>query len=762
MNHGIYNILYAPFRIFLSAGLLFSVTLSFSGVSRAADWNINCGDNAALINAIAQSNQTLQNDVISVRYGRPDCNFTFTSANNLTDGPNALPSILSTAQAGSLTILAPMTRFSASTRTIPLRFFHVAVGGDLMLAGLWLAEAGNVNGASVRIDGGAIYNRGRVTINYAFFTRNSGERGGILYNAVGANALLQQVDTISWGPFLQPLNSPPAIFGGALFNSGTLTVRNSWIRENVAVNEGAGIYNDVGGVVEVSQSSLASNRVAGAGSGGGFSNRGTATLTNVSLGNNEAMGGAGMANYGTATLSHVTIAGNSLSASAFLNRGTARVKNSILFGRTGVSCDGVITTRGRNIASDSSCGTAVRNVGYVHIGEMERNPQLTPGHPAVDVTTDCSTYAGQRLLWDQLYSPRQLGKACDLGSTEWVPPVTVQMRTFTAATPDFGLISGGQATGLVMPTLNATTDLPLLNLTSPYVGTNAGGSPLIQSSVSFGQWFTAARTLMTLPTKRWGDWYGMPGYISAMDSILPISIRPQYYSLQMSAYFDIPIEWYSFGQRPRGSPRLSLSAPDDTWVYIDGQLVIDRGGLHTPSADFFDRYLIPGRHRLDVFNARRAAAYYGGLSPSLELSSSVPLVSVPTTPRISHHVALSTVSGSPLFTPNTTGCAWGSGSGYVGKMLFKTEVKNISNTGGAVGMTLSNLQLEIRTLGAGNLVVHPRNLAMSVGGRLDAQRILSYSDGLLAPGETTQVPVAMCVTSSRLYSVVFDAFGTAL
>jgi hypothetical protein len=68
--------------------------------------------------------------------------------------------------------------------------------------------------------------------------------------------------------------------------------------------------------------------------------------------------------------------------------------------------------------------------------------------------------------------------------------------------------------------------------------------------------------------------------------------------------------------------------------------------------------------------------------------------------------------------------------------------------------------LEIRTLGTGNLVVHPRNLAMSIGGRLDAQRTQGYSDGLLALGETTQVPVAMCVTSSKLYSVVFDAFGT--
>jgi hypothetical protein len=223
MNHGICNILYAHIinrvvRIFLSAGLLLSATLIFSGASRAADWNINCGDNAALINAIAQSNQTLQNDVISILVSGANCSFTFSSANNLTDGPNALPSILSTAQAGSLTIIAQqMTRFSADTRTIPLRFFHVAVGGNLTLVGLWLTDAGNVNGSSVRINGGAIYNRGRLAIYQSFFTRNSGERGGILYNAVGSYALLQYVYTtspISYYP-LPPLDSPPTILGGA-------------------------------------------------------------------------------------------------------------------------------------------------------------------------------------------------------------------------------------------------------------------------------------------------------------------------------------------------------------------------------------------------------------------------------------------------------------------------------------------------------------------------------------------------------------------
>lgn len=772
--------------------LLLATLLCCGGISHAAQWYVGCGDNAGLINAMAQSNQTIEDDRIDFRYSiaQPGyCDFNFSSANNLTDGPNALPSIASRTQAGKLTIGGfsnTVTRFMANTRTSPLRLFHIAPGGDLTLTLVWLTQAGDVNGVLPRIDGGAIYNRGRLAMYQSFFAQTSGERGGGLYNASNASALLYYSATAE-PPGQSPIFNPPVpaplpLFGGGIFNAGILTIRNSWIQGNMALTEGAGIYNDVGGVLDISQSSLATNKMAGttgALPGGGLANHGTATLTNASIGDNEAGTGAGLANYGDITLSHVTIAENAKSgngASAFFNRGVAKTKNSLFFARgISVACDGGATTRGKNLASDGSCGAAFTNVGNVYIDEMWRNPRLAPNNPAIDATTDCSNYTGQRLIWDQLYAPRLLGKSCDLGSIEYVPPVKVQLRTFTSSTPDFGLISGAPASGLVLPTLDATTDLPILNLSSPYVGTNASGSPLIQSATSFGKWFAVPRTLSTTPLNRMGDWYGLPVYWNQMGAVFPTTTIPQYYSLQLSAYVDIPMEWYVFPQFPLGGgAHLSLYAPDDTWVFVDGNRVIDAGGLHAEQAMGFNLMTLgPGRHRLDMFNARRAAASYANpysYEPSLQLyEQAIPLVSLPTTPRISNLVTLTTVPGSVTYTNDTTGCKWGTnfgfsgggGSNYIGKALFATEVKNIGNTRGAIGKTLSNLQLEIRTLSTDNLVVHQTNLPMRVGGRLDALRTLGYNDGKLAPGEMTQVPVAVCVTSNKQFNITFDAFGTA-
>lgn len=777
---------------------LFACAVCFAEAGHAASWNISCGDNAALINAIAQSNQTLENDFILIQGNFADCRFSFSSADNFTDGPNALPSIAGTSQAGTLTISTQsgLPFFTADLRTIPLRFFHVAAGGDLTLSNVWLTDAGDVNGAPLRINGGAIYNRGRVAVYHSFIARSSGERGGVLYNAAGASALFQYVYTtpLSMAGPPQPITAPPPSLGGGVFNAGTLTVRNSWIRENVATNEGAGIYNDVGGTVEILQSSLASNKVIGASGvrpGGGLANHGTATLTNVSIGDNDAAVGAAAANYGAMTLSHVTIAENSTSgngASAFYNRGIAKTKNSVFLARgASVACDGGVTTRGKNLASDASCGAAFTNVGYFFIDEMWRNPRPKPftpplKNPIIDATTDCSTYTGQRLNWDQLYSPRPLGKSCDVGATEYVPPATAQLRTFSAATPDFGLLGGGPASGLVLPMLDPVNDLPVLNLASPYVGANAGGSPLIQSAASFNKWFTAARTSVMTPQNMQGDWYGLPQFWNQPNSLFPTTTIPPYYSLQLSAYVDIPLEWYDFPLRfPIGGARLSLAAPDDVWVFLDGKLFGDAGGLHNPQPVMFDEGLYatspagslmlngPGRHRLDIFNARRSVTQYYPDSALQFFVFNVPLINVPTTSRISNFVAVSTVPGSATFSNDTIGCRWGpvwgfsggGGSNYVGKALYTTEIKNISSTGGAAGKTLSNLQLEIRTLGTGNLVVHPKNLPMRVGGRLDALRTQGYVDGKLAPGETTQIPVAVCVSASRQHNAVFDAFGAA-
>ena len=103
--------------------------------------------------------------------------------------------------------------------------------------------------------------------------------------------------------------------GGAIYNSGVLTLTNSSVVSSQAVGNagGGGIFNDHGSVALVS-STLASNvggSSTGSGIGGGalYNNGGSATLTNATLmSNTSSYDGGGVLNRGGA----LTITGSSL------------------------------------------------------------------------------------------------------------------------------------------------------------------------------------------------------------------------------------------------------------------------------------------------------------------------------------------------------------------------------------------------------------------------------------------------------------------
>ena len=94
--------------------------------------------------------------------------------------------------------------------------------------------------------------------------------------------------------------------GGAFNNSGTLTVSNSTLNNNITTTNGGGIFNSGIGTLTVSNSTLSSNS---ANHGAGIYNLGTATVTNSTLNNNTATndGGGINSNSGTLTLTNSTL-----------------------------------------------------------------------------------------------------------------------------------------------------------------------------------------------------------------------------------------------------------------------------------------------------------------------------------------------------------------------------------------------------------------------------------------------------------------------
>ncbi|MBR8838134.1 MAG: hypothetical protein DSM106950_30070 [Stigonema ocellatum SAG 48.90 = DSM 106950] len=121
--------------------------------------------------------------------------------------------------------------------------------------------------------------------------------------------------------------------GGGILNSGILTLDNSIVSNDSAINSainssvngaggnGGGIYNS--GTISLSNSTISGNSAIGLGktSGGGISNAGTATLSNSTISGNSAgeyafsavdSNGGGISNTGTVMLSNSTISGNSV------------------------------------------------------------------------------------------------------------------------------------------------------------------------------------------------------------------------------------------------------------------------------------------------------------------------------------------------------------------------------------------------------------------------------------------------------------------
>jgi len=114
-----------------------------------------------------------------------------------------------------------------------------------------------------------------------------------------------------------------ALDGGGIDNAGTLTLINSAVSGNSATNlyaSGGGIYNE--GTLTLINSTISGNSALaddahGTGYGGGIDNEGTLTLTNSSVSSNSAStSGGGIYNGGRLTLTNSSVSGNKAPAGA--------------------------------------------------------------------------------------------------------------------------------------------------------------------------------------------------------------------------------------------------------------------------------------------------------------------------------------------------------------------------------------------------------------------------------------------------------------
>ena len=170
-------------------------------------------------------------------------------------------------------------------------------GGGLFNGGFLVLEDSSIDNSHARGDGGGIYNPAGCDLRLSRTTlqNNTAESGGGgLYN-LGATTLNNVT-----------LQDNTARIGGGFHNVGVAELEDSLVVGNRALattgvngdGGGGGIYNHPNGNLNLSRSTLQSNRAESG--GGGLFNPGTATLANVTVAMNQAFDfGGGVDSNGT-------------------------------------------------------------------------------------------------------------------------------------------------------------------------------------------------------------------------------------------------------------------------------------------------------------------------------------------------------------------------------------------------------------------------------------------------------------------------------
>ena len=224
-----------------------------------------------------------------------------------------------------------------------------------------------------------------------------------------------------------------AMFGGAIFNSGTLTLVRSLVSNNAAEYRAGAIYSETGSTLTLDHANLFGNSSS---VGGAIDNHdGTLSITASTLSGNVATGVHGGAGGNIISLYTITTVRNSI----------------VVAGASGPNCytyfNNEIVSAGNNVSDDRSCAAFFTQAGDLNGVPAGLSPNglqdnggptatiaLLATSPAVDaVSLQACAAEGARLTTDQRGMPRPSGGACDSGAFELtLYPTTL---TLSAANP---------------------------------------------------------------------------------------------------------------------------------------------------------------------------------------------------------------------------------------------------------------------------------------------------------------------------------------
>ncbi len=225
---------------------------------------------------------------------------------------------------------------------------------------------------------------------------------------------IQTGASVKMSSFMMLDGRPVTGNGGAILNSGTLTLdRITIANSNVINGSGGGIYNASGASLTISNSTISTNSASG--SGGGIQSLGLAILTNVTIADNTSSSGTGGIASGSSTIVRNSIIARNIGASDVVGAFASNQHNivGVVGFATGFSPNELFGQSNINLGSLQDNG----GPSWTH--------QLLVGSPAIDAGDNTvaslmdQRWAGRLLDGPDPGNPQDRIKTVDIGSFEF-------------------------------------------------------------------------------------------------------------------------------------------------------------------------------------------------------------------------------------------------------------------------------------------------------------------------------------------------------